>query len=81
MGKLVTIRLESIDIGQLLDGLRCRSEAWRGTAEYMDTGYSVLKDFIIEECRDAEEARKIAAHYDRIMATIEAQVEGQGENL
>jgi hypothetical protein len=81
MGRLFTIRLESIDLSQLIDGLRCRSEAWHGTVEYMETGYNAREDFIIEECRDAEEARKIAAHYDRIVATIEAQVEAQGEKL
>ena len=81
MGRLLTIRLEGDDLGQLLDGLRCRSEAWHGTAEYMESGYTAREDFSIEECRDSEEALKIAAHYDRIIATIEAQVEAQGEKL
>ena len=79
MGEILTIRLDSDDVGQLLDGLRCRTEAWHGTAEYMETGYCVRDDFMIEECRDAEEARAIAAHYDRIISSIEKQVAAQRE--
>jgi hypothetical protein len=79
MGKTLTIRLDSEDLGQLLDGLRCRAEAWHGTAEYMETGYSARDDFVVEECSDAEEARAIAAHYDRIISSIEAQVAAQEE--
>jgi hypothetical protein len=79
MGKTLTIRLDSEDLGQLLDGLRCRAEAWHGTAEYMETGYSARDDFVVEECSDAEEARAIAAHYDRIISSIEEQVAVQEE--
>lgn len=79
MGKTLTIRLDSEDLGQLLDGLRCRAEAWHGTAEYMETGYSARDDFVVEECSDAEEARAIAVHYDRIISSIEAQVAAQEE--
>ena len=79
MGKILTICLDSDDVGQLLDGLRCRAEAWHGTAEYMETGYSARDDFVVEECSDAEEARAIAAHYDRIISSIEAQVAAQEE--
>lgn len=75
MGNILTIRLDANDVYQLLDGLRCRSESWHGTARYMNHGFSDRPDFIIEECRDAEEAQKIAAHYDRIIATIEAQID------
>lgn len=74
MGRILTIRLERDDLGQLLDGLRCRSEAWHGTAQYLKSSETPRDDFIIEECRDAEEASSIAAHYDRIIATIESQI-------
>lgn len=73
MSKLVTVRLADRDIDQVLDGLRCRVAAWHHTAEYLETGRSTRSDVPIEECRDAEEAQKIAAHYARIIATIEAQ--------
>jgi hypothetical protein len=74
MGKILTIHLDSDDVGQLLDGLRCRAKAWHETAAYIETGYSARDDFIVEECGDAEEARAIAAHYDRIISSIEKQV-------
>ena len=74
MGITYTLRLESNDLGQLLDGLRSRSEAWHDTAEYLMSGSSSREDFIAEECNDVDEARNIAEHYDRIVATIEAQM-------
>ncbi|MCO6483341.1 MAG: hypothetical protein J5I62_11180 [Flavobacteriales bacterium] len=63
------IRLNGFDLGQLLDGLEARATAWRHTAEYMETG-EAPEGFMIEECTDAEEARKIAGHYERILGTI-----------
>lgn len=81
MGKILTIRLESNDLGQLLDGLRSRAEAWHRTAEYLETGCTDDRDFIVEECSDVEEARAIAAHFHRIIALIRAQVKEQGTEL
>lgn len=78
MGTTYTIRLEENDLGQLLDGLRSRSESWHDTAEYLESGYSPRDDFIIEECSDTEEARAIAGHYDQIIASIETQMNAQG---
>lgn len=77
MGKTYTIRLEQNDLGQLLDGLRSRSSAWHDTAEYLESGSSPRDDFIVEECSDAEEARAIGDHYDRIITTIETQLKAQ----
>ena len=77
MGKTYTIELDSNDLGQLLDGLNARATSWNATAEYMDGG-SNHDLFIIEECSDAEEARAVAAHYERIITTIEEQVKAQG---
>jgi len=74
MGTTYTIRLGENDLGQLLDGLRCRAEAWHGTAKYFETGSTPHEDFLIEDCNDAEEARKIAADYDRLIAEIEDQI-------
>jgi hypothetical protein len=78
MGMTYTIRFEANDLGQLLDGLRSRSESWHDTAEYFESGYSPREDFVIEECTDAEEARTIADHYDRIINSIETQMKEQG---
>jgi hypothetical protein len=77
MANTYTIRLESNDLGQALDGLRCREAAWRNTARYLETGESPIEFFLAEECRDAEEARSIAEHYQRIIASIETQMEAQ----
>ena len=77
MGKTYTIRIESNDLGQLLDGLRCRSEAWHGTADYLESGHTPREDFVVEDCSDSEEAAAIAADYDRIIASIESQMRAQ----
>lgn len=78
MGTTYTIRFEANDLGQLLEGLRSRAEAWHDTAEYLESGYSPRDDFIIEECSDSEEASAISGHYDRIIASIEEQMNAQG---
>lgn len=63
------IRLNGLDLGQLIDGLEARADAWRLTAEYLDSG-EAPDGLVIEECSDAEEARRIAEHYQRILANI-----------
>jgi hypothetical protein len=78
MGKQLTLTLDSLDVGQLLDGLRSRAESWRKTADYMESGYSPDDSFVCEECTDADEANAIAKHYEKIVASIERQVDEQG---
>lgn len=78
MGTTYRLELEANDVGQALDGLEQRAEAWERTAEYLRT--EALPDgelFVIEECSDPNEADSIAAHYRKIIRTIEAQLEGQ----
>jgi hypothetical protein len=75
MGKQFTLTLDSLDVGQLLDGLRAREESWRKIAEYLETGYSADDSFICEECHGPSEAEKIAEHYGRIIKSIERQIE------
>ena len=77
MANTYSIRLERNDLGQALDGLRCREESWRNTAEFLETGKSPTEFFIAEECHDPHEARAIAEHYQRIIASIEQQWEAQ----
>jgi hypothetical protein len=74
MGKLITLRLDSNDVGQLIEGLGCRAESWRDTAEYLETGGAPRDGFVAEECSDAEEARAIAEHYERIIRDVEKQL-------
>ena len=74
--KEYVIRLNGLDLGQLIDGLEARADAWRLTAVYLETGESP-DGFVIEECSYAEEARRIAEHYKRIIGTVVEQRERQ----
>jgi hypothetical protein len=78
--KMKTYQLEinSIDLGQLLDGLRSRVESWTKTKDYMESGYASDDFFVCEECTDADEAAQIASHYQRIVDLLERQIEEQG---
>jgi hypothetical protein len=76
MKKTYRIELDDFDLGQVLDGLEIRAEAWEKTADYHRTGESP-PDFIVEECNDAEEADRIASHYRSIIAKIRKQQEEQ----
>jgi len=76
MQKIYRIQINAHDLGQLLDGLEARAEAWEKTAEYHRTGQSPL-DFIVEESNGADEADSIASHYRSIIAEIRQQREAQ----
>ena len=78
MGKEIRITLDSLDMGQLLDGLRLRAEAWRKTAHLLKSGYVGDDAFISEECSDVNEAVHITQHYEKIIMSIERQVVEQG---
>ena len=69
-----TIELDAFDLGQVLDGLEERALCWEKTAEFRRTGEA---DIVIEECSDAAEAEKIAAHYRSIIRKIRNQREAQ----
>ncbi len=76
--KIIELNLSADDVGQLLDGLRLRAEAWTKTADYLESGFNPDDTFICEECIDPNEARRIAQHYERIIIEIERQIERQG---
>ncbi len=76
MSKTYLIRLDENDLGQLLDGLEARAEAWEKTAHYHRTGESPA-DLIVEECTDEDEADRIAAHYRSIISKILEQRKAQ----
>ena len=78
MGKEFHFTLEGFDIGQILDGLRCRQESWANTAIYLRDDYFPNESFLCEECSDSDEAQKIADHYQRIISAIEQQIDEQG---
>ena len=78
VGKEFQIKLDSVDVGQILDGLRCRQEAWANTAIFLRDDYFPDDAFVCEECSDADEAQKIANHYQRMISTLERQIDEQG---
>lgn len=78
MHREFTIRLDSLDLGQLLDGLETRAESWRKTADFMESGYAEDDSFVCEECTDGKEAVRVAEHYERLIHSIEEQVSQQG---
>lgn len=75
MGREIQITLDENDVGQVLDGLRCRQESWNNTAIYLRDEYFRDEAFVCEECNDAREAQRIADHYARIVRLIEAQMD------
>jgi len=76
MEEFVTLRLPRGDVGQIIDGLTQRMIVWKTTAEFLETGYSQLGDFI-EECSKPEEAHFIAEYYQNIIDLIKKQLENQ----
>jgi hypothetical protein len=76
MRKSYRIELDELDLGQLLEGLAVRAEAWERTAEYLRSGY-IEGDCVVEECSKPEEADEIATHYRRLLHTIRKQMEAQ----
>ena len=78
MEKFHQIELAEHDWGQLLDGLEIRAESWKCTADYLRTGRIPSGElFLIEDCRDEEEADGLAACYAAIIKNIKSQMEAQ----
>jgi len=76
MAKTYRIELDEHDLGQLLDGLVIRAESWRRTAEYLRAGdMPDAEFFVIEECRDEDEADGLADRYEAIIKNIKSQME------
>lgn len=67
----VSIALSRADLGQIRDGLSCRAEDWEQTAIYHESGGMEGGEPLLE-CRNAEEARGIMAHYQDIIRKIDA---------
>jgi len=78
MGEPFHLTIDGFDLGRILDGLRCRQESWANTAIFLRDDYFSDDSFVCEECSDADEAQKIADHYQRIISAIERQIEEQG---
>ena len=77
MGKQLLLTLDSLDVGQIVDGLRSRQESWANTAIFLCDDYFPVEAFICEECSDPHEAQRIADYYQRIIMRIEQQIDAQ----
>jgi hypothetical protein len=77
MGAQIRLQLNRLDVGQILDGLRCRQQSWATTAIWLRDGSFPDESFVAEECSDWEEAQRLADWYQRIIVTIERQVNEQ----
>lgn len=69
----VMLSLHKWQVGQMLDGLQCREDAYRATAEYLEDGSLPSADFVIEDVASAQEARNLADTYAHIIASIRKQ--------
>ncbi len=76
MKALYSLKLNENDLGQIIDGLEARAAAWEKTEEYLRTNNSP-RDFIVEECNNADEARSLARNYRSIIANITNQRNAQ----
>jgi hypothetical protein len=77
MGRQVLLNLDSVDVGQILDGLRSRQESWANTAIFLRDGYFPNNAFVCEECSNPHEAQRIADYYQRIIESVERQTDAQ----
>ncbi len=73
--KMYIIKISSNNLGQALDGLRRRAEAYRRTELYHKEGRAY--DCDIEEVEDEVEAADIAEGYEQIIADLEGQIARQ----
>jgi hypothetical protein len=72
MPRQITLKLDSLEVGQMLDALRDRQDAWQYTAQYLLSGCEE-EDRIIEECSNPAEAQSIADFYSTIIKHVEEQ--------
>src|SRR3954468_13368179 len=78
MRKQIHLVLGDSEIFQLLDGLEIREESWRKTAAYLETEeFPGDEFFLIEECSNPDEARRIADDYKTIIDKIRKQLRAQ----
>jgi len=78
MSEVITICLSRSEVGQILDGLEVRAEAWEKTSNYLRSGrLPEDKDFQIEECTDISDAEAIAQDYRSIIEKIQSQLKAR----
>ena len=75
--EFVTLKLPTLFVSQILDGLQIRAESWERTKDYLSDGVINPDDPYIEECDDETEARQIETFYREIIKEIETQLDAQ----
>jgi hypothetical protein len=70
--KEISLKLPELAVGQILDALYQRVEAWNYTADFLETE-NIVEGRFIEECSDPNEARGIVRYYKEIIQMIENQ--------
>ena len=66
--KKFAVSLDERDWGQILDGLRCRLEAYEETVRYYESGHAESE---IAEVRGVDEAQELADRYRGIIKKIQ----------
>jgi len=74
--KIITLRLSSNTVGQIIDALNERMLIWQATAEYLESGHTDLAD-CIEECTHPDEAQALADCYHQIIEELTTQRDAQ----
>jgi hypothetical protein len=68
----IQLTLTDAEVGQLLDGLSVREDAWRQTAMLM-RGEMPDDPSVCEDCNGVEEAEAIYGDYSELTAKIQRQ--------
>ncbi len=70
---MITLQLTSNQVGQILDGLRCRQETYQKTADCLNNSPNADPSFVIEDVKDAEEAENMVRIYREIIHSLKQQ--------
>lgn len=68
------ILLPMCDILQVLDSLESKVTTWENTVQYADGGLVADEFAVVEEHKDAEDARAVLQHYRDLISKIQSQL-------
>lgn len=71
----MTVQLDAVEWGQVLDALICRIDQYEETIRYYETGSA---GSLIEEVRDVDEAGSLRDTYLHIVENIRRQMDANG---
>lgn len=79
MQRKLCVYLDEDELGQIIDGLTARQEAWSKTAKFFREGLKCDELFLIEDCNDEREAVWLAGRYASLIRLLEQQRDTQME--